>query len=275
MIEVFTDERFADLALQTEKEENARFCSLRVFNGLEGQGTPDDFWGSPVKMPSWVDKIHNIAKGKRAFIFGTGPSLATQTELLKKMVNEECWTVNRMKKWGELPFKPFTHVITEPGPILEWGRIIRPEYTFPEAQNQIAVSWWPVTVKGWLWCPKAPDDIQIRWEGFYGLDDFLPPLPTGWASPLTISQLAAWMGYQEIYFLGIDTTQKGQAWDIEQGRTQKERNIRSILECFERAGRTMKRAGRVMADCTPGGRVNQNGCLPYIPLEEVLARPSA
>jgi hypothetical protein len=26
-----------------------------------------------------------------------------------------------------------------------------------------------------------------------------------------------------------------------------------------------------MADCTPGGRVNAEGCLPYVPLEEVLS----
>ena len=258
---------------QEEATEKARSRAFRVFDGIkELQGTAETFWDLPgVKMPEWIEQAHNIALGKRTFIFGTGPSLAGQAELIKRMGDEECWTVNRMKRWGELPFIPMNHVIAEPGPTMGWGRLIRPEYDFPEAQNRIAINWWPVTAKGWLWCPKAPDDIQMRWEGFFGLGTTLPPIPTGWASPLTCSQLAAWMGYQEIYFLGVDTTQKGQAWDVEQGRTAKERNIRSILECFERAGREVKRAGRIMADCTPGGRVNQEGCLPYVELGELLA----
>lgn len=257
------------IANEDRKAEEVASRAWRVFSTGYG-GTAENGWGLEIVMPGWVTDIHNIANGKRCFIFGTGPSLSSQTDLLKRMSGEECWTVNRMKRWGELPFIPLVHLIAEPGPILEWGRIVRPEYDFPQAVNRIAISWWRVTAPGWLWCPKAPDDIQMRWEGFFGLGDRLPPLPTGWASPLTGAQLAAWMGYKEIYFLGVDTTQKGQAWDPVAGRTAFARNIRSILECFERAGRDMKRAGRLMADCTPGGRVNGEGCLPYVSLESLL-----
>ena len=79
------------------------------------------------------------------------------------------------------------------------------------------------------------------------------------------------MGFTEIFFLGIDTTQGVQAWDAENGRTRFPRNIRSIVECFERAGRDMKRAGRKMYDCSQGGRINAEGALEYIALSEVLA----
>jgi len=157
-----------------------------------------------------------------------------------------------------------------------WGQVIWPQYDHDVTINKIAVSWWPITAKGWLWCPKAPDDIQIRWEGWFGTGSALPPLPTGWASPLTVSQIAAWMGFTEIFFLGIDTTQQGQAWDRERGRTVEPRNIRSILECFERAGRDAKRAGVRMMDCTPGGLINMQGALPYTPLQDILLeRPLA
>ena len=259
------------IANQDRKDDEARGFAWRVFSGkVELSGTAENNWGLPIEIPDWITQCHNVALGKRVFICGTGPSIVSQLETLKTMKNEDIWTVNRMVRWREFPFHPMCHAIAEPGPLLSWGDIMRNEYEFPGALNKVAVSWWSVSAPGWLWCPKAPDDIQIRWQGMQGLDEKLAPLPTGWASPLTISQLAAWMGYKEIYFLGCDTTQTGQAWDATYGRTAKERNIRSILECFERAGRDMKRAGRLMADCSTGGRINKEGCLEYIPLEVVL-----
>tara|TARA_Y100000310_G_scaffold328688_1_gene397223 strand:- start:1297 stop:1545 length:249 start_codon:yes stop_codon:yes gene_type:complete len=78
------------------------------------------------------------------------------------------------------------------------------------------------------------------------------------------------MGYTELYYLGVDTTQEGQAWDPERGRTREPRSIRSILECADRARVQIETAGRHIYDLTPGGRLNQEGVLPYLPLEEVL-----
>jgi hypothetical protein len=241
---------------------------------LADMDTPQNDWGlEDLPEMEWLQNVHNFYSGKRTFMLGTGPSLATQQHLLAPLQHEDTWTVNRMRRWyeqGQLPFTPTHHIVTEPGPCTWWGKMIEPRYDFPEAKNRIAVNWWPVTSPGWLWCPKAPDDIQIRWQGMFGFDDDLPPLPTGWASPLTGSQLAYWMGYDTVYFLGIDTTQEGQAWDPILGRTLRPRQIRSILDCFERAAREVKRHGRQIYDCTPGGRINQEGILEYRDLEEVL-----
>ena len=251
-----------------EKEDIGESMSLRIFRGLD-QERADTKWGMDIENPPWLEAVHNTQSG-RCFILGTGPSLTQQMPLLPHLDKETTWTVNRMQFWGDLPFTPNNHVVAEPGPIGGWGRFIFPQYDFPTAINRIAINWWPVTAPGWLWVPKAPDDIQMRWEGFYGLGDTFPPIPTGWASPLTLCQVAAWMGYDEFYFLGIDTTQTGQAWDAIQGRTANPRNIRSILECFDRANRDVRRAGRKIFDCTPGGRINQEGALEYVPLEDVL-----
>ena len=78
------------------------------------------------------------------------------------------------------------------------------------------------------------------------------------------------MGYTEFYFLGVDTTQEGQAWDEKNGRTTYPRSILSILECFDRAKCQIEKAGRKIYDCTPGGRINQEGVLEYRALEDVL-----
>jgi hypothetical protein len=104
-----------------------------------------------------------------------------------------------------------------------------------------------------------------------GMGDYLPPIPSAWASPLTIAQLALWMGFTELYVLGCDITQQGQAWDREKGTTKFPRNIRSIVECADRMRSQIWLNGREIYDCTPGGRLSREGVLPYKDLAEVLA----
>jgi hypothetical protein len=238
----------------------------------------DDF-DMRVKQPDWVNDVHNVYKGEdapsRMFMFGSGPSLVSQIDLLPQMEQEMTWTVNRIAKWKELPFIPKHHSIAEPGPVVGWGKRIHAQYDFPTVKNRIAIHWVEIPERtGWKWCAKAHDDIQIRWQGFQGLGDYLPPLPTGWASPITSSQLAAWMGFDEIYFLGMDTTQEGQAYDVQRGRTARKRSILSILECADRMKVQMEHAGRKVIDCTPGGLINKEGVWEYAELGDVLASRS-
>lgn len=246
--------------------------AIRLWPWFDNPITPEDNWGfgDTLKQPNWVNESRNSQKG-RIFILGTGPSLATQLHLLPKLRDEHTWTVNRMAQWGQLPFTPTYHSVTEPGPVGNWGQYIHQLYDFSQATKRIVIHWFPVIAPGWLWCAKAHDDVQVRWEGWFGLGDDLPPLPTAWASPLTLGQLACWFGYDELIYLGVDTTQTGQAWDVETGRTAQVRSILSILECADRARCQIEAAGRRIIDCTPGGRLNQEGVLPYVPLEEVLA----
>lgn len=258
--------------LKPDEREREMF-GIRAFSTWMQAANPADNWGMDYGMeipPPWLKAIHNQYAGKRCFVLGTGPSLVAQLPLLAKLKDEFTFTCNRAAKWEELPFTPFVHCVTEPAPVIAYGEAINPLYDFPGAQNKIACIWWPVWAKGWLWAPKAPDDIQVRWSGTVGMGDTLPPVPTAWASPLTITQIALWMGFSEIVLLGVDTTQQGQAWDAVQGRTAKPRNIRSILECADRMSRDIWRNGRKLYDATLGGRMNQEGCIPYRPLEDIL-----
>lgn len=241
-----------------------------VIDRTHEQFRADNDWGMPVGQPQWVRDAHDTHKGERIFILGSGPSLSTQTALLPRLADEATWTVNRMARFKDLGFTPSFHSIAEPGPIFQWGRRIHPQYDFPEARVRIAIHWFPVTAPGWLWCAKAPDDIQVRWQGCHGMDDRLPPLPSAWASPLTVTQLALWMGFTEVFLLGCDTTQGGQAWDVQGGTTRFPRSIISILESADRIRCEVERHGRRIYDCTPGGRMNQEGILPYRDLAEVL-----
>jgi len=242
---------------------------IRVFSNFEDPAIAEDNWGMDMEMPEWIQEVHNKFVGERCFIFGTGPSLIDQVPLLGDMNNEYTFTCNRMRSWEDLPFTPWVHCTTEPHPFLAWGLGVAERCDFPTAKNRIGCMWFPVRVKDWLWLPKAPDDLQVRWQGTFGLGDYLPPIPTAWASPLTISQLALWMGFSKIYLLGCDTTQLGQAWDRETGTTKVPRSIRSIIECAERIGRDVWRDGREIWDCS-GGTLTKEGVLPYKDLASVI-----
>ena len=236
---------------------------------LFGTERVEDNWAMQYPTPPWIDDIHNKYSGT-AFILGTGPSLVKQVHLLPQLIGKYTFTCNRMRLWGEVPFAPFVHCVTEPQPFLEWGLSIVPVYDHPKAQNRVGCIWTPIKVPGWLWCPKAPETIQIRWQGFMGFQEEFRALPTGWASPLTIAQLAVWMGFRTLVFMGVDTTNEGQAWDVEKARAVFPRNIRSILECFDRARMDIQANGAKVWDCTPGGRLSREGVLPYRDLAEVL-----
>tara|TARA_Y100000310_G_scaffold260629_2_gene269672 strand:- start:10589 stop:11407 length:819 start_codon:yes stop_codon:yes gene_type:complete len=247
----------------------------RLWGGLVDQPTPENNFYMDLFHPQWVLDAHNTREG-RVFISGTGPSLASQEGLLKRLFTiEEVWTVNRAKWFfrDKLGLIPNCHLITEPGPIGQWGKIIWHPYDFPEVRNRIAIHWFPVDAPGWMWAAKAHDDVQVRWQGVVGMGETFPPLPTAWASPLTSVQLALWFGFTEIYMLGIDTTQDGQAWDVEAGRTANIRSVTSILECADRMQYQMRLKGRVIYDCTPNGLINREGVLPYRDLEDVLQEP--
>lgn len=261
---------FANVAYRLADERRDETMGVRLFPGLDGVGyDPKENWGMEYETPDWIDKIHNTHQG-RCFMLGTGPSLIDQLPMLKRLEGEYTFTCNRAHLWKELPFTPFVHYVSEPGPLVAWGAGVGSNYDFPEAQNRIACIWTRVTAPGWLWLPKAPDDIQLRWQGAWGMGDFLPPIPTAWASPLTMSQLALWMGFTEIIILGCDISQTGQSWDREKGTTKFPRNIRSILECADRLSRDVWRHGREIWDCTPGGRLNVEGAMKYRDLEDVL-----
>lgn len=266
--------QFAHLVDQTDLADDMYgFRSFETFSQNPAMVDPEGYWGLKEKgleMPPWLDDVHNRYTG-RCFVFGTGPSLVEQLDLLKQLDGEPVITCNRMRNWKDFPLTPFIHCVTEPHPVLNFGRRIAPYADFPGAQNKVVCMWWRCDVPGWLYIPKAPDDIQVRWQGAFGMGDHLPPIPTAWASPLTISQLLLWMGFTEIIILGCDTTQEGQAWDPKFGRTQQPRNIRSIVESADRLRAHIQKGGRQIWDATPGGRLNREGALPYRDLAEILA----
>ena len=152
---------------------------------------------------------------------------------------------------------------------------------------------WPNTYNNprFISVEKAHDSQQVRSAGFLGLHETEQPVfPTGRTSPITLAQLAAWMGYREFYFLGIEQTH-GYCYDPEAriddggGSFVGDKNPRysiAIKDCAKIMRAAIEGAGGSVHDCTPGGLLNVTGkgapghmvsaadILPYRDLREVL-----
>lgn len=225
-------------------------------------------WQIPgLVQPEAILDLHNTKTG-RVFLLGSGPSLLEQTDVLAALGYEDTLGVHNLPLWDDLPFTPTYYAIHEKHQIEAIENYDWPGWDM----KKFVIYWRPVRREGWQWVAKAPVDLNIFDVGFCGLDDELPPIPSGICIPLSACQLLAWMGYTEFYFLGCELTIKGECYDTDyERRVRGESWSRKAQGAFTVARREIERAGRTIVDCTPGGRLSENGILDYVPLEEVLA----
>ena len=78
------------------------------------------------------------------------------------------------------------------------------------------------------------------------------------------------MGYEEFYLVGNEFSKAGYAWEPAAQRNFEERNGVRVEKSSALMKIQIERAGRKIIDCTPGGRLNEKGILPFRPLSEVL-----
>lgn len=237
-----------------------------------------------------VLELHNSAKRRRCFIVATGPSLLQQMHLLPLLKDEDTFSVNGLPRWKALPFTPTYHGVTDIP-----HSAVQSKFVFPEMGPEVLrfnVAWpgWE-HADGFTYVEKAAEHIQMQTYGFAGLNDDLPPLPTGRTTPLTLAQLAAWFGYEELYFLGFDLSRgyvdRPEATEGNSGRPfqidDNPRIIQSIQRCATKMVEYLHAAGRQVYDCSPGGFLNDSNTrmprglrpipiIPYRPLADVLQR---
>lgn len=236
-----------------------------------------------------LESLHNTKSG-RCWMMGVGPSMLTQIEYMDALADEDTFTCNRMPLWNDLPFVPTYYGITEPynaEKIAYYDEMTQEHWPCPDPLRFV-VHPEPIDLDGWIWVPKEFDDgpMTMRRDGIVGTGETLPRLKTGRHSPLTLSQVAIWMGYREIIFIGIDFSQAGYVFDItaDPGNTVTHRAIRGAQESHVRAYVDFTAAGGQMWDCTPNGPMNSVGRrnvrgvrplngkpIPYKPIEELLS----
>jgi len=204
------------------------------------------------------------------------------------MKDHATFVCNSVPKWEDLPFTPTYYGITD-----VYDQRLLDRLTFPEFNGMkrfhVTWPWEEARNDAFTYVEKAEEGVQMWNVGFEGFGEELPPLPTGRTTPLTNAQLAAWMGYREFYFLGIEQTLKGYAHAPETTnnmrglpRNTNPRYQMAVQRSFERAKADIEAAGGKIFDCTPGGLLNETGegnqwrgirrytILEYVPLEEVL-----
>lgn len=235
-----------------------------------------------------LNSLHNTRSG-RVFILGTGPSLLGQLPLLEGLKGEPTFACNSLLKWDALPFTPTYYGITD---IYEQKRIDFYAGMLHKETTAFNVQW-PGFYNNQRFIPveKAHDSQQMRNAGFLGLHELeLPPLPTGRTTPLTLAQLAAWMGYREFYFLGVEQTRgychapstviSDDGFSQFPGDKNPKYRI-AIKDCAKIMRQAIEDVGGQVFDCSPGGILNVTGkglhdsvsaadILPYKDLKDVL-----
>ena len=219
-------------------------------------------------QPEEILALHNTKQGERLFLVGNGASLLDDADLLEGLQGEDTWTCNGFMHWEERPFEPTYFALSEERHINRHG--IPPYLGHPEFKAQrYAIHWYKIRKKPFQWISKAPE-VTVMEAGMAGLDDELPPLPTPFCTQFYGIQLGAWMGYEEFYLLGNEFNKNGYAWDPTLQRNFEERNGVRVEKSSAIIKIMLERAGRKIIDCTPGGRLNEKGILPFRPLSEVL-----
>ena len=210
---------------------------------------------------SAMNEWHNIASG-RIFILGNAPSLADHRELFPALGREATFSCNGMSMHPDwLGFTPTYYGVTD---IREWGwldRLVPHQWQCPAFNVQFED--WPAH-DAYITVPKAPDNIQVHSHGMAGLDETLPPVPTGRITPLTLMQLIAWMGYEEMYLLGSEMT-RSYCYNPEATHSVRghefpaDKNPKHQIaaqRCAERMRADLEAHGRAVYDCSPVGLFN-------------------
>ena len=208
--------------------------------------------------------FHNIHVGERVFILGNGPSLLTHD--LRPLANEYTFGCNSIGEWAEMPFEPTYYGLSD---IQEWKWLDHNNF-----QQWKDVARFNVQFEGWAThdayynVVKAHDSYQASVEGFCGFDDTLPAIPTARSTPMTIAQLAIWMGFREFYFLGYENT-RGYVYEPDRTVSMRghqlfniDKNVKYSLAIQRNARRLredLEAQGGCVYDCTPEGFLNGLG----------------
>lgn len=162
-------------------------------------------------------KLKNVGKGKRCFILGNGPSL--KTEDLTQLAGEDVFTVNQAARHPDFPIlRSKVHLWADRN-FFVWDDS-KPEdkelINFMKAVNtgdNKPLCFFPADLQCLLEERNLHNELNIRYfyPGVVAKSDqedidFTQKIPIFNGVVLYAIALATYMGYSEIYVLGIDTT---------------------------------------------------------------------
>ena len=147
-----------------------------------------------------IKKFKDIGKGKRCFIIGNGPSLTVAD--LERIKDEDCFASNRIFRiFQDTVWRPTYYSVddwhgisSEEGNSLEIANIFFGDYFFRKHKinNPNAMVFY------------GHRTLDLSLESFDFSDDAAKEVFIGATVTFVNLQLAAYMGYKEIYLLGVD-----------------------------------------------------------------------
>ena len=215
--------------------------------------------------------------GKRLFVCGNAPSVAEAYPLLEHEVTFCC---NWFSLWKDAPFEPSIYGLTEP---MNWGWDDRKRMAEGVALKLcLSMKPPPDEEDDWVWLPKAqPGKREDMLQGAGLAHD--APFRTGANTPMNIGvQFAIYMGFTEIYLVGIELPQGHKNRNAVYGDVLQEQgfykdvsvkpvyNVPFLVEGYDRCLSDIQQMGRKLVNCTPTGLFRQNTKVPFVSLEEVL-----
>lgn len=150
-----------------------------------------------------LERYKNLHEGKRCFVIGTGPSLKVEDLETLHDNGELCFSMNNIfRSFADTSWRPDYYVITDYEFLLE-GEVLK---NVPDSTKFVSDCCKP------FW-EKNQDDSVLRFHTQYESyrnrrpkfsENFAQRSYLGYTVAYTCLQLAVYMGFSEIYLLGID-----------------------------------------------------------------------
>ncbi|MEH2947663.1 6-hydroxymethylpterin diphosphokinase MptE-like protein [Sporofaciens sp. JLR.KK001] len=189
--------------------EYSELKSSNIFSGYY----VSDIYDCSDKIDSYynpaIEKFHNLHKGQRCFIVATGPSLKIEDLDLLKNNNEVCFSMNTIfYAFDKTDWRPDYYVVSDYRGIDEYSRLLDNLPVRYQFLGDGSETFWKVPHRENLLrfhqhyefsfnrLPKFSDNFSLR--------SYM-----GGTVTYTCMQLAVYMGFTEIYLLGVDFSYGG------------------------------------------------------------------
>lgn len=151
-----------------------------------------------------IEKFHDIHKGQRCFIVATGPSLKTEDLDLLKCNKELCISMNSIfYAFDKTDWRPNYYVMADHRGLNEYEEVLDTLPVKYKFLSDSSKSFWEIAHR------KNVFRFHQHYEYYFDRlpkfsDDFSSKSYNGTTVTYTCIQLAVYMGFKNIYLLGVD-----------------------------------------------------------------------
>lgn len=214
-----------------------------------------DFYYNPQ-----IEQFKDIHQGKRCFIVATGPSLRMEDLDILHKNKEICFSMNGIfAAFDHTKWRPDYYVVADLKVVQQWkkkifGESIKAKFIAVGAELQ----------------PAQRDTLQneniYKWYEFreyanegtlHFSEDFARGTSNGWTVTYTILQLAVYMGFSEIYLLGVNCNYtkgvENNYFYEEEEKDMMDRNEEGMVLAYQAAEKYAKSHGVKICNATRGG----------------------